>query len=187
LGKEPSGESKGGDGKQQARRTELHRNARVSETNDKTFVIASDRKGSGRVERLLAMTEGDTMIKPSLLFLLAAIYLAIGGLVTLIVPVESSFGMIPAASSGALVAFIRGYGGSLIGIAVLDFLVRNEGSSKARDAIFLGNFVGFGLVALTDILALAAGAPQAALVFTVLDILFALGFLFVGKSNMSTS
>ncbi len=125
------------------------------------------------------------MLKPSLLLLLAAIYLALGGLATLLAPIETSMGILPATSSGVLVAFVRGYGGTLLGIAVLDFLVRNEGASKARDAIFLGNTVGFGLVAITDILAIAAGAPQGVLVFAVLDVLFTLGFIFVGKANMS--
>lgn len=127
------------------------------------------------------------MLKPSLLFLLAAIYLAFGGLGTLIAPVESTLGALAANSSGVLISLFRGYGGTLLGIAVMDFLVRNEGASKARDAIFLGNFVGFGLVAITDIMAIAAGAPQLAYVFAALDVLFALGFLFVGKANMSKS
>ncbi len=127
------------------------------------------------------------MMKPSLLLTLAAIYLAIGGLGLLLAPEATTMGIVAAGSSGALTALIRGYGGTLIGIAVIDALVRNEAGSKGRDAIFLGNTVGFGLVAITDVIGQLSGGPQAGLVFAVLDVLFTLGFLFVGKANMSKS
>ena len=127
-------------------------------------------------------------MKPSLLFILSAIYLAIGGLGLLLVPHALTMGILPANASVALTGLARGLGATLLAIATLNALVRNHPASKTRDAVFLGNTVGFGLNAINDIMIQLSGtAPSEGWGFVVLDVLFTIGFIWVGKKNMSTA
>jgi hypothetical protein len=47
---------------------------------------------------------------------------------------------------------------SSLGIAVLNWTARNVGPSTARNAIILGNIVGFGAIAALDVWGLFSGA-----------------------------
>lgn len=123
-------------------------------------------------------------MKPTMLFSVAALYLALVGIGFLLVPgilVLGALGETPA----VIVAELRQYGGALLGIAVLDWIARNAEPSKARDGIFLGNTVGFGLVALGGVLRQLSGAVAIEWLFVLINILFAVSFLVVGRANMS--
>ena len=51
--------------------------------------------------------------------------------------------------------------------------------------IFLGNTVGFGLVAIGGVLRQLSGAVAIGWLFVLINVLFAVSFLMVGRMNMS--
>ena len=83
-------------------------------------------------------------MKPKLVLTIAAIYLALVGLGLLLAPTVTVFGL-DAGASPLLIVQLRAMSDTFIGIAVVNWAARNAEPSKARDAIFLGNSVGFGL------------------------------------------
>ena len=123
-------------------------------------------------------------MKSNVLFTAAALYLGLVGLGFLLVPGTLVFGAL-GPTPAIIVAELRQYGGSLVGIAVLNWIARNAEPSKARDGIFLGNTVGFGLVALGGVLRQLSGAVAIEWLFVLINILFAVSFLVVGRANMS--
>ena len=74
---------------------------------------------------------------------IAAAYMALVGFGMMFVPRQFGVGAVPADASPALIAFLRIFGGPCIGIAVLNWVARNAEPSSARNAIVLGNMVGF--------------------------------------------
>ena len=125
-------------------------------------------------------------MKPTMLFSAAALYLGLVGLGFLFVPGILVFGAL-GETPAIIVAELRQYGGTLLGIAVLNWVARNAEPSKARDGLFLGNTVGFGLVALGGVLRQLSGAVAVGWLFVLINILFAICFLIVGRANMSKS
>jgi hypothetical protein len=69
----------------------------------------------------------------------------------------------------------------------LDWAARNAGPSKARDALFLGNIVKYGLAAILNGAAALIGGQVQSWILTTIALLFAVGFFIVGRANMSTS
>lgn len=124
-------------------------------------------------------------MKPKLLLTLAAIYMGLIGLTVLISPV---MGMgLDAGASAHLVAQVRVQASLYIGIAVVNWFARTAEASKARDAIFLGNTVVFGFMAILFGLLMFTGEPVAGWVFVIIALLFAVAFFVAGRANMSTS
>jgi len=123
-------------------------------------------------------------MKPTLLFSAAALYLGLVGLGFLLVPSTLVFGALGETPS-VIVAELRQYGGALLGIAVLNWVARNAEPSRARDGIFLGNTVGFGLVALGGLLRQLSGAVAIGWLFVLINLLFAIACFMVGRANMS--
>jgi len=127
-------------------------------------------------------------MKVSLLLTIAAVYGVVFGLLLLLVPDMILSGVFGANPSPALIGNIRGYGGVLIGVAVINWFARNSEPNQARDAILLGMFVGFLALTLTGILRVLSGPPAiGGLVTLVLNALLAIAFGVVGKANMSTA
>jgi hypothetical protein len=54
----------------------------------------------------------------------------------------------------------RIFGGPCLGIAVLNWLARDAAPSPARNAIILGNLVGFGCVAANDVWGVFSGEAR---------------------------
>lgn len=110
---------------------------------------------------------------------IAAIYMTLVGLALIIVPKTFgvSVGAVPADASAALIDFLRLWGGPLLGIAVLDW--------TARNAIILGNIVGFGTIAAVDVWSSFGGVRLVTKVFAIVHLLFALAFIWVGRKSMS--
>jgi hypothetical protein len=125
-------------------------------------------------------------MKPSILFLLAAIYLGLVGVGFLLAPGTLVFGAL-GETPAIIVAELRQYGGALLGIAVLNWVARNAEPSKARDGVFLGNTVGFGLVSLGGVLRQLSGAIAIGWLFVLINALFAVSFFIVRHANMSKS
>jgi hypothetical protein len=71
----------------------------------------------------------------------------------------------------ALIAYLRIFGGPMLRIAVLNWMARNAEPSQARNAIVLGNIVGFGCVTAMDPWGVFSGsARQVMKVFLVIHL-----------------
>jgi hypothetical protein len=64
-------------------------------------------------------------------------------------------------------------------------VARNEEASTARNGVFLGNTIGFGLVAIGGVLRQLSGAIAVEWLFVVINALFVIAFFMVGRANMS--
>ena len=124
-------------------------------------------------------------MKLSVLLSIAAIYMALVGLGLIFAPQTFGVGAVPADASPALIAYLRLWGSPLLGIAVLNWKIRNAEPSAVRDAVILGNIVGFAGIAVLDIWgSFAAGRPTHK-VFAVIHLLFAVAFIWVGRRSRS--
>jgi hypothetical protein len=124
-------------------------------------------------------------MKLSTLFSIAAIYMALVGLGLIFAPQAFGRGAVPTDPSAELIAYLRLWGSPLLGIAVLDWLARNAEPSSARNAIILGNIVGFAAIAALDLWGVLSGGRELTKVFVVVHLLFAVAFIWVGRKHMS--
>lgn len=125
-------------------------------------------------------------MKPSLLLTISGIYGGLLGLGYLIVPTSMMLGFggeIP----DYLVPGLRVMSSTFIGIAVVNLAARNVDASQARNAIFLGNTVGFGIAAIMGLMATLSNANVLGWVFFAINATIAILFVLVGRANMSTS
>jgi hypothetical protein len=88
----------------------------------------------------------------------SAIYLGVLGIGFMLVPRQIGIEAVPADASPALIAYLRIFGGPMLGIAVLNWMARNAEPSSARDAIVVANIVGFACVTAMDVWAFSAVA-----------------------------
>jgi hypothetical protein len=117
------------------------------------------------------------------LFIIASIYLALAGTGFILFPHAFGIGAVPADASPALIAYLRVFGSPLLGIAVLDWMVRNEEPSTARKAIVWGNIVGFGVIAALDIWGLFNHGRPAVKMFVIIHLFFAISFILMIRKN----
>lgn len=111
--------------------------------------------------------------------ILSAIYLAAVGAGLMFFPLKFGIAAVPPDASPELLALLRLLGGPFLGIAVLNWLSRNEAPSPARNAIVFANIVGFGAVALNDVHGVFSGeAREAAKIFLVVHAAFTAAFVF---------
>jgi hypothetical protein len=116
----------------------------------------------------------------------AAIYLAVIGLGMMFVPRQLGIGAVPADAPPALIAYLRIFGGPMVGIAVLDWLARPAGPSPGRRAIVVANAVGFVCVAAMDVWGVSSGAARpVAKIFLVVHLLFAAAFVLAARREDS--
>ena len=115
----------------------------------------------------------------------SAIYMAVLGIGFMLAPRQIGIDAVPADASPALIAYLRIFGGPILGIAVLNWMARNAEPSAARNAIVLGNIVGFGCVTLMDVWGVfSGGARPAARLFLVIHLLMAVAFVVAGRASM---
>lgn len=119
-------------------------------------------------------------MKLKTLFILASIYLTTAGFGFILLPEAFGIGAVPANPAPSLIAYLRVFGSPLLGIAVLDWMARNERPSKAREAIVLGNIVGFGVIATLDVWGLFHEARPASKIFVIIHLFFTIAFIMVG-------
>jgi hypothetical protein len=100
-------------------------------------------------------------MKLKVIFIIAAVYMALIGIGHLVAPVSMSAGVIPADASPGVAAFLRHYSALFIAIAVMNWMVRNAQPSPARNAIVAANLIVFGLGGLLDLVAVLGGAGRA--------------------------
>jgi len=126
-------------------------------------------------------------MKPKLLLTLAAIEIALIGLLGLLTSATTSYSF-DVSNPAYLNATARIPFSLFIGLAIVNWFARDAEASKARDAIFLGNTVGHVLWAILVVLTvLTPGAQPAGWIFAVIYLLFAVAFFVVGRANMSTN
>jgi hypothetical protein len=112
---------------------------------------------------------------------IAAIYMTIAGLSFIFAPRTIGIGAVPIDASAALIAYLRLFGSPFLGIAVLNWTARNSEPSTARNAIILGNIVGFAAITALDVWGLFSGGRQLTKVFAIIHLLFAVTFIGVGR------
>ena len=122
----------------------------------------------------------------SLLFTISSIYLALSGFGILISPTVMLAGALDPTALVVIDAF-RGLGGALLGIAVISWMARSAEASKLRDAVVLGNTVGFALAAVFSVLSWVHGYPAFGWVLILLNLVLTVGFFTAGRASMSAS
>ena len=122
-----------------------------------------------------------------ILLRIAAIYMALVGFGLIFAPQRFGAGAVPLDASAALIAYLRLFGSPFLGIAVLNWMARNAEPSTARNAIIVGNIVGFAAIAALDLWGLSTGARPLTKVFAIIHLLFAVVFIWVGRINISGS
>jgi hypothetical protein len=123
------------------------------------------------------------------LLTVAAVYLAALGLALLILPTRFGVDAVPEDPSSELVALLRLLGGPFIGIAVLNWTTRAATATEVLRPVLVANLVGFGVVALSDVVGVTTGdARDLARVFVVVHLAFAVAFAAaVFRPSASTS
>ena len=115
----------------------------------------------------------------------SAIYLAVLGVGFMLVPLQIGIDAVPPDASPALIAYLRIFGGPVLGVAALNWLARNAEPSAARNAIILGNIVGFGCVTLMDVWGVfSGGARPVAKLFLAMHLLMTIAFVVAGRAAM---
>src|SRR5918999_1301075 len=123
-------------------------------------------------------------MKLKVVLTVSAIYLGVLGIGFMLAPREIGIGAVPADASPALIAYLRIFGGPFLGIAVLNWMARNAEPSATRDAIVLGNIVGFGCVTLMDIWGVVSGGGRPAMkLFLVIHLLMTVAFIVAGRTS----
>jgi hypothetical protein len=116
-------------------------------------------------------------MKLNILLSITAIYMALVGLGLIFAPQAFGVGAVPTDASAALIAYLRLWGSPLLGIAVLNWMARN--------AIILGNMVGFAAIAALDVWGSFSGGRPVTKVFALIHLLFAVAFIWGGRMSMS--
>jgi uncharacterized membrane protein len=130
------------------------------------------------------MADGDRM-KLKTVLTVSAIYLGVLGVGFMFAPRQIGVDAVPPDASPALLAYLRLFGGPMLGIAVLNWLTRNLEPSAARNAIVLANIVGFGCVTSMDVWGVfSGGARPVAKLFLVIHLLMTVAFVLVWRANM---
>jgi hypothetical protein len=123
-------------------------------------------------------------MKPKAVLTISAIYLGFLGVGFMFAPQQIGIDAVPPDASPALIAYLRIFGGPILGIAVLNWLTRNAEASATRNAIVLANIVGFGCVALMDIWGVFSGSARpAAKLFLVIHLLMTIAFVMAWRDS----
>ena len=108
----------------------------------------------------------------------SALYQAIVGVGMMLAPRQFGIDAVPPDASPALIAFLRIFGGPMLGIAVLNWMARNAEPSTARNAIVLANIVGFCCLTLVDVWGVfTGGARSIAKLFLVIHFFLTAAFI----------
>jgi hypothetical protein len=114
----------------------------------------------------------------------SAIYLGALGVGFMLAPRQIGIGAVPADASPALIAYLRIFGGPMLGIAVLNWTARDAEPSAARNAIVLANIVGFACVTAMDIWGVfSGGARPVAKLFLGIHLLMTVAFVLAGRAS----
>jgi hypothetical protein len=124
-------------------------------------------------------------MKLKAVLIVSAIYLTVLGVGFIFAPRQIGIDAVPADASPALIAYLRIFGGPVLGVAVLNWMGRNVEPSAARNAIVLGNIVGFGCVTLMDIWGVFSGGARPVMkLFLVIHLLMTVAFVVAGRASL---
>lgn len=115
---------------------------------------------------------------------ISAVYMALLSLGLMLAPQPVSTGAVPADAAPALIAYLRVFGSTFLGIAVINWLARNSEPSAALNAVVVGNIIGFGAAALLDVWGIFSGARQLVFLFAAIHFVIAAGFIW-GRNNVA--
>ncbi|HUF38105.1 MAG TPA: hypothetical protein VMN57_06250 [Anaerolineales bacterium] len=125
-------------------------------------------------------------MKPKLFLTIAALYFLLGAVPSIIAPALNYY--LDAGTSTYSLHVLRATTCLLAGLGVVYWLARNAEPSLARDAIFMGSAIGFGLNVIFMVLAgLSPDGVGITWGIAAVNLLFAIGFFVVGRANMSTA
>ena len=124
-------------------------------------------------------------MKLKVVLTVSAIYLAVLGVGFMLAPRQIGIDAVPPDASPALIAYLRIFGGPILGIAVLNWMARNADPSAAHNAIVLGNIVGFGCVTLIDVWGVFSGGARPVMkLFLGIHLLMTVAFVGAGSASM---
>ena len=135
---------------------------------------------------IVEIIKRENEMKPKFILIFSAVYLAIVGLGLLLVPTYTFLGL-DSGVSPLVIAQLRAMSDTFLGIAVLNWLARKSEASKARDAIFIGNMVGFGFSVVLGANISLVGGEIISWVFTLISLFCVICFILVGIKNMSSA
>jgi hypothetical protein len=123
-------------------------------------------------------------MKPKTVLTLAAIYLGVLGIGFMFFPRQTGIEAVPPDATPQLIAYLRIFAGPFLGIAIMDLLARNAEPSATRDAIIVGNLVGFAAVTSMDLWGVFSGdARRVAKVFLVIHLLMTIAFVLAWRAS----
>lgn len=126
-------------------------------------------------------------MKPNFLFILSAVWIVLIGVAGAFLSYTGTYS-IEVAEPALLDARFRVPISLYFGLAVINWFARNSDASKARDAIFIGNTVGFFVWAVfVALVTLTPGSDPTGWGAVVINLLFTIAFFVVGRANMSTN
>ena len=113
----------------------------------------------------------------------SAVYLGVLGIGFMLAPQQIGIDAVPPDASPELLSYLRIFGGPMVGIAVMNWLVRSAEPSAALGAIVVGNIVGFACVTSMDIWGVfSGGARPVAKLFLVIHLLMTVAFVVAGRA-----
>jgi hypothetical protein len=117
------------------------------------------------------------------MFIIAAIYHFLNGLMGLLVPPQAMG--VASDAPGFLIMTMRFWGVASLALGLIAWLVRNAEASKTRDMLVLGMTFFFVLEAPVSAYGyfIDPGSPH--LIFAFVEALIAVGFIFAGRASMS--
>jgi hypothetical protein len=114
----------------------------------------------------------------------SAVYLGVLGVGFMFAPRQIGIDAVPPDASPALIAYLRIFGGPMLGIAVLNWMARHAEPSAARNAIVLANIVGFACVTSMDVWGVfSGGARPVAKLFLVIHLLMTVAFVLARRAT----
>jgi uncharacterized membrane protein len=129
-------------------------------------------------------TQGENQMKLNVMFTIAAIFLTLIGILSLLAPALPALGNTDANGNfGIMIG-----GAALLSLGVIAWLVRNAEASKTRDSVVLGYTLVFALLALISLYGqLNIPDRNGSWAIGLVWVLIAVGFFMAGKSSMSKS
>lgn len=122
------------------------------------------------------------------LLIIAAVYLGAIGVALLLAPLQFGVDAVPPDAAPELVSLLRLLGAPFLGIAVLNWMSRTAELPEALTPVLVANLVGFGVVALNDVVGVLTGdARDLARVFLVVHLAFTTAFAVAWLRGAPTS
>ncbi len=122
------------------------------------------------------------------MFTISFVIFLLGGLSFVLIPEITLAQSGIADPDNAFILATRELGAVTLGFAVISWMARNAGPSKARDGIVAAIVVTSVLLGIVDTLAIVSGvSPAVNWVYVAINALLAIGFAVTGRAAMASS